>query len=1312
MPELSEDLTLTLQTDPSIDQFEAKLSSVAQNFGATLSDQIEAALGAGGTAVALTADPTALTSEGDAAVQAIDGTVTLTADTSDLTAQGNAAAQSVFEAQVSNVAGGVGNAEGIIAEGTAAVATAESVNALSTANKGLSAANAGLEGSVGGVTSALGPLGVGLAGVVGTAAVFFNNAVEDAQAADRMNFVFGNLASTIQQVNLPANNFSLSFQQIARTTGTADEAVQQAAAHIGQLGNSSGATTAQITQTVQQILALSTYLRTTNPALGDTATISDGLTAALARGGRALVPYGLALTTAEIQARALRDTGKSTAAELTNFDKAAAGAEITVERLGGSLGTAVTQGANSAALALPQLKERLREVVDAVGAPLIGPITQTFTNVEPLLASLATTIGRLLLALSPVVDVVGVFLKVLGTLAGVINAVPMPVLTLAVEAFTASLVADKIFTFAAGLFTLGANATEDVGAVGLLTGSVEALTASLGPLGIAVAIVGGLTILSNAATADNVSNANKFALATAGLKSNTDVAKESTAQLQAQINALNAAIDAIKQKNPTGSSLIPVVVTIDGKTQILSYADAVKALTGEVGTLKTAVDGGKTATTGLAAAQANGTITAKNFAIAVGDVALKANGVGAVLSSFATTVNTDVSKAGGQATSVFADVGAAAVSAAKATSSAGGAASTAAADMAAAAQHTKDLRDATAALATAEKDLATLAAGPTAHDITAGRLAIASATVTVRDAEAKVVDTRTALATLAAGPLAEQEAAGFLSIAQAARTAVTAEQAVVDARNALAVLEAGPTPDTEAQAQEAIAKAQLARGQAAIALSDAEAQQAAIIGAGTATLQQKELAQNAVETATFGLTDTTRTLNAAIAAEAKLNSDSLPGSAAVVAAQGKLTDAELALESARASQAAAQTKQNQLISDSLPGSKALTTARNDESDAEISLAQAQQSQGDAQDRQNKLFSDALPNSVAYLAAVQKIADAQDHLVQVQESGAAKSQAAASKQAKASVDALGDLQKGLDDSLATENKFYADLAKIQSEGGLQIVAELLALGPKQGAAEASAVAAATPTVVSALETKTETLKTAEDTHAGEIATVFGASLNAGLVKAFATQLTNETNFFANVNTIFAAGNTALAAEILKLGPTQGAATAQAVVSATPTIQASLEAQAEQLKTVESNAGKDAGAAYGTGLATGIGSQIPAITAAGAIGGAALHTGATTALQAHSPSRLGQQLAEDYASGLVLGMQSSVPLVAAAAAQLANALVVSPNAPALTTGTTAVVTGGASVAGGTVVNNVVVNEVAQDPSATAFAVSARLALGATR
>ena len=212
--------------------------------------------------------------------------------------------------------------------------------------------------------------------------------------------------------------------------------------------------------------------------------------------------------------------------------------------------------------------------------------------------------------------------------------------------------------------------------------------------------------------------------------------------------------------------------------------------------------------------------------------------------------------------------------------------------------------------------------------------------------------------------------------------------------------------------------------------------------------------------------------------------------------------------------------------------------------------------------------------------------------------------------------------------------------------------------------------------------------------------------------FETQLANETSFYTNLKKISDEGLTAIAATLNAQGPVQAGAVAAAIAVATPLEIQSLKDASGQLTTAESNFGKDTGTAYGTGLVQGIGSKLSDILIAGTAAGTALHTGATTALAAHSPSLLAQQLAQDYAAGLVLGLQLSTPLVASAAGQLASALVVSPNAPALATGTTVAATGTAAGAPGSVIQNVVVNEVAQNPAATAFAVSSRLATQAMR
>jgi hypothetical protein len=1158
-----------------------------------VSGEIDAAVASADTTVPLTADGTEVTTEGDQAVKDIDGTVPLIADTADFVAQANAAAQDVFESQVSNAAKGIGDTQGIIARGAEVAAAAEGVDALSTATKGLSATNAGLQGSLGGVASSLGVVGGALVATVGATGVFFTNAVQDAEAADRMRFVFGELATSVQNVNLPANNFNLTFQQIARVTGTADEAVQQAAAHIGQLGTSAGATSGQVVDTTHQILALATFLRTTNPSLGDTAQIADGLTAALARGGRALVPYGIALTAAEINARALRDTGKGTAAELNNFEKAAAAAAIETERLGPALGQSVAEGAHSAALALPQLKEQLREVIDAVGAPLIGPVTQLFGALEPTLAGLATSIGRLLLAGAPLAGFLEILLKLLGDLIGIVNAIPLPVLTAAVTAFGASLVAVKLAEFLAGLFTLGANALVASGEVGILGAAVNAFTAevtaaSFGAGTLSTGILAGVgafvaaSAALNALPHETADAAAAQALAVAGLTSNQQLATQSTRQLVDEQGKVSEQIHEVQSRLKDLSTAEFVIGRFTGSTRDLQTQ--LKALTAESKSINDALQ----ANTKSAEATGGAFSQAGKDAAAFGDelstAVRKADAVGTALASVAAANASLVSQATGtlKVSSAFTDTASAIDTAAKAADKAATSSGNASSALVTQATHAKDLRD----------------------------------------AETQLRDAEEALATLRAGPSAEDRAKAELAVAQAISTTQAAEQRVLDTEQALAALRA-PSADTKAKAEEDVSKAVLNEQKATLALSDAKAAQAKLDADSTATDRQKIDAGIALQEAQFGVTDATRAREQAEAALKKLTEDSLAGSKAITAAEAAHTDAV------------------------------------------NSLAAAQLAQQDAQAKQTKLFTDAQAGSEAEAAALQKVADAQDRLTSVIESGSAKQASAAVSAAKTHVDALSSISKGLDDQIAQEDKFFADLEKIQAEGGTQIVAQLLALGPVQGAAEASAVATATQSVVTALETKTETLKAKEDQHAQDIATIFGASLNDNLIKAFATQLANETKFFTNVQAIFDAGDTVLANKLLAQGPVQGAALAQAIANATPQVRTALETQAENLATAEKNNfgihGQIVGSSFGAGIAAGATSPDTQakIQAAATSLGDALKNFTTTAILAHSPSRVAMELGGNWVEGLVLGLTDGRPLVENAAASLASAMVVTPN-----------------------------------------------------
>src|SRR4029077_10607461 len=350
--------------------------------------------------------------------------------------------------------------------------------------------------------------------------------------------------------------------------------------------------------------------------------------------------------------------------QVSQFDKITAGAQIVTEQLGTSLGTAVTAGAKEAALALPKLEESLKETVAAVGAPLIGPITQLFTNIGPPLAEVATAIGRLLQAAAPLATVLGIVLKVLGDLANIVNAIPLPVLTAAVEALTAALAVNAVVNLRTGLVGLGSNATADVGAVGLLTAAVDGLMASLGPVGLAIAALTLGYSISAANARNNATAAKEYAQSLIGVKSGTDLASESTATLTKQLETVNAKVAELKAQEGGIVGFFAKAYGIDD-----AKTAQIKALQDEAKTLQANLDKVKGSTDGLAGSQSEAAKAAKAFGDAIQAQAAKLDGVGAAMASVesanATLVSTAVGKLPGVA-GVFGDVSSAIDAAAKA----------------------------------------------------------------------------------------------------------------------------------------------------------------------------------------------------------------------------------------------------------------------------------------------------------------------------------------------------------------------------------------------------------------------------------------------------------------------------------------------------------------------------------------------------------------------------------------------------------------------------------------------------------------------
>lgn len=447
-----------------IDALAAQITTATTDVPTSLADpdttgitsSIDAAVDAADVSVVPEADAGDVTSSIDAAVDAADGTVPVDADTAQAEAQidslstgteatvtvdaDTAAADSEIDATVAraeadevvlNVTADTGQADTeIAAVGDAAAGATGDVSGLGAATEHLGQSNstaaleaAGLTsglkvlsgvqataaGSATGVADAISGISVGSAATVtGVGAVvvaidkFFEAGVRVQESKERFSQTFGGLAEDIANVNVGTLNGDLS--DLALQLGTSTSKLRDAASGIGQFGAANGTAADEVARTAENVLALSLRARALNPALGESGDIAASLQGALARGGRALSVYGIALTTAEIQERARNDTGKETNAQLTQFDKLAAGAAIAAERLGPSLGETVAQGAEKANIQLDRIRVQFARLAAETGEPLVSPILDLLTNLVPIGLAAGETLGVLVQALIPFIQ--------------------------------------------------------------------------------------------------------------------------------------------------------------------------------------------------------------------------------------------------------------------------------------------------------------------------------------------------------------------------------------------------------------------------------------------------------------------------------------------------------------------------------------------------------------------------------------------------------------------------------------------------------------------------------------------------------------------------------------------------------------------------------------------------------------------------------------------------------------------------------------------------------------------------------------------
>lgn len=258
------------------------------------------------------------------------------------------------------------------------------------------------------------------------------------EAMERVQVVLGENADQIERLDV--GGLSGELGKLAVQAGVSGGQLRIAAANIAQVGISSGATKGQVIETANNVNALALRAVALNPALGEAGAVAERMNMVLGRGGRFLTRYGIDLNIAEINARALADTGKSTVRELTQFERTTAGAALAVEKLGTSLGKDFQRGTEQSTVRLKSMSAELRSAFAGAGKPLVEPTIQAFDSLTEIATELSSVLGIVgqsaLPAVAAILAGIGTLAIPLGLIADAFGAIPTPVLT-AVAAFYA-----------------------------------------------------------------------------------------------------------------------------------------------------------------------------------------------------------------------------------------------------------------------------------------------------------------------------------------------------------------------------------------------------------------------------------------------------------------------------------------------------------------------------------------------------------------------------------------------------------------------------------------------------------------------------------------------------------------------------------------------------------------------------------------------------------------------------------------------------------------------------------------------------------
>lgn len=386
--------------------------------------------------------------------------------------------------------------------GASASVSSEGVNTLEGSVTGLGAAAGIAEGSAKELIGAIGEMGGesgkaaagGVAVLAAATAGFFQEGLNAVSAGQRFDMILGSLAEDARHIDI--NGLNTSISDLGIRFGSTGAEMENVNATLVQYAVNSGASKEEGIRFAQQIDTLGARAIALKPQLGTLADVTDALGSKIGRGGRFAAQYQIDLNGAEIATRALADTGKGAASDLTFVEKAMAGAELASAKYGATLAGTVAEGEKNAAVQAESLKASFKEAIEQIGVPLVAPVLDLIRQAEPDAVLIAQDLGTLAKdALPAVAAGLAAIDPPLRLISGILNAIPGPILAGAIA----------FWGFSAALNAVAGAALESEAALALASSAIPLIAA-------ASAIAVGAMVLfgnSNADTQKHVAELTK-----------------------------------------------------------------------------------------------------------------------------------------------------------------------------------------------------------------------------------------------------------------------------------------------------------------------------------------------------------------------------------------------------------------------------------------------------------------------------------------------------------------------------------------------------------------------------------------------------------------------------------------------------------------------------------------------------------------------------------------------------------------------------------------------------------------------------------